>query len=236
MKLTGNWRNFRALSEVPERRRGVTMVEGIMYLMLSLAVLVGGVMLFQQFRMNNNIVTMGRAMTSITNQIVAVERGSPFLSSLDLPEGEVDTFGRFDYSNFVARARFAPGSFISPDGDGLVSPWGGDIMIYAETVSSSDGTITGSGVFVVIRDLPQRACTRLAVTSTTGDTLMGRNQGMVIMNWDEDTPTQLPEMAEEGEVVDQWVLGDSGGLTPTEAATACEEGNGLYMLLPVTQY
>ncbi|CAN0576353.1 unnamed protein product, partial [Laminaria digitata] len=51
------------------KKRGISLIEGVLYLVLALSVIVGGIVFFQQAQLSNNVTNTSRAMTGISSEI-----------------------------------------------------------------------------------------------------------------------------------------------------------------------
>lgn len=62
--------------ENPRRERGISLIEGILYLVVALAIIIGGIIFFQQAQLANRVSQTQRASTLAHTRLVDQERGT----------------------------------------------------------------------------------------------------------------------------------------------------------------
>ncbi len=156
------------------RKRAISLIEGILYLVIALAVIVGGIVFFQQSQLSNNVNDTARAAVGISSQARALyQNQTGFGENADLTVPMI-------------RAGAVPSNFIGNNGDGIAHPFGGGGV-----------TVTGNGAGFVIsyRDISQAACLRLASVDESGVGPMGTGiVGFTLSNGSPVDPTTAPEL------------------------------------------
>lgn len=133
------------------RSRGVSLIEGVLYLVIALAVIVGGIVFFQQAQLSNQVTDTARAGVGISSQA----RGL-FMNQR--------SFGDADVTTALINAGAVPSNFQNAAGDAIVHPF-------------SNGGVTvdgnGSGFAITLKDMTEEACLRLATVGDGGDGPLG---------------------------------------------------------------
>ena len=148
------------------RKRGVSLIEGVLYLVIALAVIVGGIVFFQQAQLSNQVTDTARAGVAISSQTRGLYQSQR-------------TFGENDITPALIRAGAVPSNFLNAAGDSVVHPF------------DAAGTITvngnGEGFSMTITNLSEAACARLATVGEGGDGPLGT--GIIGMTIAADTST-----------------------------------------------
>ena len=92
-------------------RRAISLIEGVLYLVIALAVIIGGIVFFQQAQKNAQVAETSRVLNSITAQ----------LQSPTFVDGGGITMS--DLSDYIVKADLVPATWISDAGN-VVTPWG----------------------------------------------------------------------------------------------------------------
>ena len=160
----------RAARPVSTRKRGVTLIEAVLYISIALALIVGGLVFFRQASVAQRINSAVRNLSSIA----AETRG------LYQQQG---SFAGFNHATLIS-AGSVPTSLISNPATGeLKNEWGGVITAgptAAVTQVGSPGAIgftpgfaANSGFFVVYPNVPITACSRLVSVDKYGTGPLG---------------------------------------------------------------
>lgn len=135
------------------RERGISLIEGVLYLVIALAVIVGGIVFFQQAQLSSNVTDTSRALVSISSETRGLYRNQR-------------TFGanQDDLTPALLKAGAVPSNFRDGDGN-IVHPFGGNISVeaYQETFA------------VILDGLDEEACARLAPVGEGGQGSAGTN-------------------------------------------------------------
>jgi len=191
-EVTGNLK----VPQPARRRRGVTLIEAVLYIAIALALIVGGLVFYQQAstasRMNAT-VSMVSSLISETQAVAAESRVLPAAAAL---------------SGYLVTRGAVPGAWLDtskPANEQIRNPWGGFIQLLAGFITGPSG-----GVFqvsVLLTNLPFQICTRLLASNT-----VGRN---VVMHGYEQGG------AYEGMLPFLTLAGVSGSTSYDQAMTAC---------------
>jgi Tfp pilus assembly protein PilV len=191
-------RNFRN-----SRKRGVSLIEGVLYLVIALAVIVGGIVFFQQAQLSNNVTDTARAGVGISSQTRGLYQNQR-------------NFGTADITPALVAAGAVPSNFLNTDGDGIVHPFGGGAV-----------TVTGQGDFFTLTfaGLPEAACLRLMTIGDDGAGPLGTGMLGVEMNaaaFSQAAPVSAADLAgactDDNTVVAHYARADGGAFTPTMVA------------------
>jgi hypothetical protein len=189
------------------RKRGVTLIEAVLYISIALALIVGGLVFFQQASLAQRVNSAVRNISALASET----RG--------LYQSE-NVFTGFT-GNTLIDAGAAPSSLIVGSGATatLQNEWGGRIVGAPATVLGLDDSFS-----IIYDNVPRAACTRLASYDPegagrvgSGIALVGFRQG----NLDTGNYTSAPQTNPAASNVN--------GITPTEAANYCTTngtGNG----------
>ncbi|MCA3508040.1 MAG: hypothetical protein IOD01_12300 [Rhodobacter sp.] len=152
-EVTGNLK----VPQPARRRRGVTLIEAVLYIAVALALIVGGLVFYQQAstasRMNAT-VSMVSSLISETQAVAVESRVLPAYEAL---------------SGYLVTRGAVPGAWLDtskPANEQIRNPWGGFIQLLAGFITGSSG-----GVFQVevrLTNLPLQVCTRLLASNTVG--------------------------------------------------------------------
>lgn len=148
------------------RRRAISLIEGVLYLVIALAVIVGGIVFFQQSQMSSNITDTARAMSGIAAQTRSLYQNQrTFDADLITPS--------------LIKAGAVPSTFVGGTegaADGTIRhPFNGEISVYGN----------GPDRFVItLSSLPQEACLRMGVVGPDGSGPLGTGILAMIANED----------------------------------------------------
>jgi len=160
------------------RRRAISLIEGVLYLVIALAVIVGGIVFFQQSQMSANVTDTARTMSAMSAQTRALYMNQrTFDADLITPS--------------LVKAGAVPSTFIGADGapEGtLRHPFKGEISVYGN----------GNDRFVItLSSLPRGACMRLGVVGPDGSGPLGT--GIVAMIANDDSTA----LSYDGDLTDE---------------------------------
>lgn len=174
------------------KKRGISLIEGVLYLVLALSVIVGGIVFFQQAQLSNNVTNTSRAVTGISSQVRGVYQNA-------------QDFGIVsdNLTNMIVAAGGAPSNFIDNNGtaldssdDLIVHPFEGNLDIFAD-----DGAVAAPGgvgryFTVQLDNLGKAECVRLASLSPAGDGPLGTSIVAVGVEPGADSATHItPDFA-----------------------------------------
>ncbi len=130
------------------RKRGISLIEAVLYLVIALAVIVGGIVFFQQAQLSNQVTDTARAGVGISSQVRGLYQSQR-------------TFGTAPLTDAMIASGSVPSNFQSATG--IVHPFGG-----AVTVNGND-----AGFAMTFVDLSEAACLRLATAGEGGEGPLG---------------------------------------------------------------
>lgn len=138
------------------RKRGISLIEGVLYLVIALAVIVGGIVFFQQAQLSNQVTDTARASVAISSQTRGLYQSQR-------------TFGTAPLSTALTKSGAVPSNFQGLDS--IVHPFGGTMSV--------DGN--DSGFAITLSDLSEAACSRLATVGEGGEGPLGTGiNGLII--------------------------------------------------------
>jgi hypothetical protein len=157
---------------VRARKRGVTLIEAVLFISIALGIIVGGLVFFQQASLAQRTSDAVRTISSISSETRAMY------------QTETDFIGVTPTVLIAAGA--VPSNIIntSTDPDSLQNEWGGDANLAPYTTaafpiiqgqsSATSATLPDNQSFVIeYTDLPQAACVRLGTLERGGTSPIG---------------------------------------------------------------
>lgn len=188
------------------RRRGVTLIEGVLFLILAMSVIVGGIVFFQQATLANRVNDTARATVAIV-----AETRSMYSSQRDYGAD-------VDITTAVLNSGGVPSNFLNNGGTSIRHPWGGTVI-----VAGNDQTFR-----LVLSELASEACVRLASVDSAGLGTLGTGiTGIAIAN--ETAGDILPTDASTANA-----FGLQPTMTPAIAGVGC--GNQVEDAFIVVEY
>jgi len=130
------------------RNRAVTLIEAVLYISIALALIVGGLVFFQQASTAAKTSTLVRQLSATISEAKIVMKGFG------------DSIGSFDVTPFMISAGAVPPDMVASPTT-LVHSFGGDVTLFRIT---SNGL---SFISIRLRNIPQGVCARL-LTATSG--------------------------------------------------------------------
>ena len=138
---------------IAARNRAISLIEGVLYLVIALAVIVGGIVFFQQSQLSNRVTDTARAAVGISSQMRALyQNQNVFGDNVDLTAAAV-------------KSGAVPSNFVGGEaGESILHPFnGGGVAI----------TGLGRGFVMSYAGISSQACQRMAVIDETGAGPMG---------------------------------------------------------------
>jgi type II secretory pathway pseudopilin PulG len=133
------------------RKRGVTLIEAVLYISIALALIVGGLVFFQQASLAQRTNSAVRNISAIASETRGLYQGAQSFSGVA--------------TGTLINAGAVPTSLVNAAGTALSNEWGGDIAITSVTPFA---TFT-----VTYENVPTAACTRLASADASGSGRVG---------------------------------------------------------------
>jgi type II secretory pathway pseudopilin PulG len=184
------------------RKRGVTLIEAVLYISIALALIVGGLVFFQQASLaqrTNSAVRNISAMASETRGLYQ----------------SVGNFGGFSEGT-LKNAGAVPTSLIDSSGN-IKNEWGGTVTAGPNlAITDAPALAANAGFFIIYPNLPTAACVRLTSTDVSGSGRVGSGIRSIAF--------KLPSGSFASEV-----LPASDGLSPSAVAAAalCGQTGGV---------
>ncbi len=153
------------------RKRAISLIEGVLYLVVALAIIIGGIVFFQQANFNRQVNSVAGMMTSVSSYLIA--------STKNVSRTRADSnFKAGDSTSYVIKSGNIQSDMVdkakgAPDTDVIRSPWGGVV-----TLREAAATIGGNRAPIVaarLNDLPVGACMRLGSKNKNGISMIGGN-------------------------------------------------------------
>jgi type II secretory pathway pseudopilin PulG len=132
------------------RNRAVTLIEAVLYISIALALIVGGLVFFQQASTAARTSAMVRQLSAVIAEARVLIKGVPVGATPVL------------LTPFLISAGAVPPDMVASAGT-LSNPFGGTTE-FSSFLSDSDGEV----INITLWNIPQRVCTRL-LTATSGD-------------------------------------------------------------------
>lgn len=196
-------------------RRGVTLIEAVLFISIALGLIVGGLVFFQQASLAARTNDAVRGISSIASEVRAAYRTQDDFAGL------TDTV--------LISSGAVPSSQINSLGTGIVNEWNQPITVRPSiaainadfAIPTAQGTAAANQFFeITYENIPEAACTRLA-TASDGSGPIG--PGIVAIRI---VPAAGTTTAGERTVGGTANVNLTGRLnaTPAQAATACGAG------------
>jgi hypothetical protein len=171
------------------RKRGVTLIEAVLYISIALALIVGGLVFFQQASLAQRTNSAVRNISAIASETRGLYQGS-------------NDFNNFTHATLI-NAGAVPSSLIggTPAAPTLTNEWGGTITAGATAaIVGPPAFPLNSGFWVTYPNVPTAACVRLTSADLSGSGRVG--SGIRAVTFGPTGPTRITP--------------SSGGATPTE--------------------
>lgn len=182
------------------RKRGVSLIEGVLYLVIALAVIVGGIVFFQQAQLSNNVTDTSRAAVGISSQTRGLYQNQR-------------SFGAVDITSALVNSGSVPANFLDASNN-ISHPFG------AGTVQVKGNM---DGFAILFEDLTQEACMRLATVGEGGDGPLGTGIEGIVRGTD---LTSIAASEWDGDLSDIATTGatwDARPVTAADVAASCAD-------------
>jgi hypothetical protein len=134
------------------RQRGVSLIEGILYLVFALSVVIGGIVLFQSAQLSNRVTESARGLVAISSETRALHQNARSFGASGT-----------DLNPALLNAGAVPSNFQDNAGTGIRHPWNGAVNVTAE---DQEFTIELVGI-------PSDACSRISTVDARGQGVAG---------------------------------------------------------------
>jgi hypothetical protein len=152
------------------RNRAVTLIEAVLYISIALALIVGGLVFYQQASTAARTTTMVRQLSALVAETRVLIKGQP-LPTATVLNGGLTRSDVLDITAFLISAGAVPPDMVR-NATTLSNPFGGTTTVNA-FLFNADGPV----VFISLTNVPQSVCVRLLTASsgqggTAGTTLV----------------------------------------------------------------
>ena len=189
-------------------RRGVTLIEAVLFISVALGIIVGGLVVFEQaqtasrtqatMRLTRALVVEARALMQVSPGELVDRIDSVLIASGAVPAGAVDR----------ARGR-------------ITSVWGGDILVFPWTRATHAGVTAQSALQVSFSEIPREICSRLIAFDSSGSGTLADGVEFVLIgsgfHFSDIGVGRWPGLAAGA---------PTGPLTPSAAAEMCRAAAG----------
>ncbi|MCZ8152210.1 MAG: type 4 pilus major pilin [Rhodobacteraceae bacterium] len=196
-------------ADVPGRsaRRGVTLIEAVLFIAVALGLIVGGLVFYQQASLAARTQEAVRQFSAIVNEARALYKGQAMAAVVDASAFAGPTT---DITAVLISAGAVPPEMVA-SATRLQNPWGGTTTVYAYSWR-------GSPRVVILSDrVPREVCTRLLSSDSAAEvrTVEGFRATNIVADsmWTADANTA-------GQIAPPWEY----VLSPSGAANMCEWG------------
>ncbi|MCA3452354.1 MAG: hypothetical protein INF92_18745 [Rhodobacter sp.] len=143
------------------RKRGVTLIEAVLYISIALALIVGGLVFFQQASLAQRTNSAVRNISAIASETRGLYQQQNSFSGLT--------------TGALINAGAVPTSLVTVSGttSTLTNEWGGTITVEPNLALTSPTLAAGAGFTVIYPSLPTAACVRLASVDASGTGRVG---------------------------------------------------------------
>lgn len=166
---------YRGIRTASLRYRAVTLIESVLYISIALALIVGGLVFYQQATLSAKMSQQVRAMSAIMSEARALySQHSNFIAlSGSSPTALVfnDYLAGERLDDILVASGGVPASMVAATagtqtGSRLRNAWGGEMAVRA----GRDGANNYIGVQFLLYNVPTSACVRLGPSTPQGDT------------------------------------------------------------------
>jgi type II secretory pathway pseudopilin PulG len=185
------------------RKRGVTLIEAVLFISIALGLIVGGLVFFQQASLAQRTADAVRTISAIASETRALYQTSQDFSGVT--------------AEVLINAGAVPSNIVNADGVSLQNEWGGDANLAASVAFNTwvGGTAPSANdaFTITYTELPQAACVRLGTLESGGTGPVGSGiLGIAISTG----AVQVTQAAYSGAI---------GEIDPAEAARRCDGNN-----------
>jgi type II secretory pathway pseudopilin PulG len=185
------------------RKRGVTLIEAVLYISIALALIVGGLVFFQQASLAQRTNSAVRNISAVASEVRSLYQQSNSFAGVDevtlINAGAVPS-GIIDNTTDPATLKNEWGGFVQVASAPAVAPFPAD-----------------SGFTVTYRGVPEAACTRLTSTDASGTARVGSGVRFIAFG--------LPNAALAGGTAPVDPTTGLPALTPSDVADFCRPDN-----------
>lgn len=186
-------------------RRGVTLIEAVLFISIALGLIVGGLVFFQQAALAARTNDAIRSISGLASEVRAAYRTAPNFNGLD--------------DSVLINAGAVPSSQINADGDGFTNEWGQVATVGPNVGGTPEGSNDDQFFEIEYENIPVAACTRLS-SATAGNGPIG--PGIVAIRATGAGDDDETVYAKDGDD-DIVSLTGTANITPAAAAAMCNQ-------------
>lgn len=176
------------------RKRGVTLIEAVLFISISLGLIVGGIVFFQQANTSSRTNDVVRNISGLASQIRSLYRSQPNFLGLT--------------NETVANAGFLPATLTFNSGN-ISNEFG-----VADGYTFSQGASTDT-FYIILKDVPSSVCSRIGGYDAAGQGVVGIGIVSVAVQAGAATDFEEAEGAEGAE--------EDGAVAPDVVAALCTD-------------
>lgn len=227
--MTESFQTYRRLAPVQPAlgraaRRGVTLIEAVLYIAVALGLIVGGLVFYQQASRAAEWQDVRRGIEAVNSEVRALYQVTKWQDQVGLWSDPDSSAGQYLNRTLITMGSVPP-EMISSNGNWMILAHGGrfDVRHVADVVDP-----TQTNIMFTIHDVPEWLCTRLLPTRKTNPNASTGNGVVpairqIRIKGDSNQSDQLttlvlrdPRPADPA----QWIHGE---ITPAVAAQYCRE-------------
>jgi hypothetical protein len=179
------------------RHRGVSLIESVLYLVIALAVVLGGIVFFSEAQLSNRVMGASRAGIAISSEV----RGL-FMQQ--------KSFGANDLSTAMVSSGAVPGNYKNRESGVVEHPFNGLLRVQGNL----------EGFALVFEDLPIEACMRMVTIGENGEGALGTGVRGIVFSDDSSSLNWDGDLSDE----DGWQPAPIG---VTDASSFCTDGGDI---------
>lgn len=221
-------KNWQTRSAAGGRRRGVTLIEAVLYVAVALALIIGGLIFFQQATLSARVSQATRLLASLSAETRVLIGEDPVINpNLNATVIEEALF---------VRGSVPANSFDSTQipSERIRNPWNAPLQVFISqgfVIGAADPNRDPRSFSMIMRAIPVEACTRLAAINVTGVSSFTTNTALAVVQDDEnDADFGLPVVIIRGPTESRIFPGDSASVTSIACRGQDSNGNGLVNL------
>ena len=147
-------------------RRGVTLIEAVLFISVALGLIVGGLVFYQQASLAARTQDAARQFSALVQETRSLYKGRAFEALVDATVNDICADG-LDITAVLISAQAVPTEMVQSPTE-LRNPWGGSTRVCGFSLTTFNpwtGVVTLDPRVVIVTELvPQEACTRLIAT------------------------------------------------------------------------
>ena len=144
------------------RRRGVTLIEAVLYISIALALIVGGLVFYQQTVLASRVNSTARALAFVIAEVRTI-----------LTESTADIAATEQQTEALLLARGSvPVDFVDgsrPAGRRILNPWGGELTFSYRAARNPGTGVRNAQMTVYIKRIPVAVCMRIGASNEAGN-------------------------------------------------------------------